>query len=199
MRILLAIVPKLSLSIENALRFQQAQSSASTDYMTGLPNARSLFLHLDSELARCRRLNSPLIVLVCDMNGFKLINDKYGHLEGNRILAAVSSKLKESCREYDYVARMGGDEFVLVLPGLRMEELPQKIQRLKTITADAGREIFANETIGLSIGHAMFPDDGTDADQLLSEADRRMYVVKQKEKLSVVEKRGFEFEPTGTW
>jgi GGDEF domain-containing protein len=80
-----------------------------------------------------------------------------------------------------------------------MEELPQKIQRLKTITADAGREIFANETIGLSIGHAMFPDDGTDADQLLSEADRRMYVVKQKEKLSVVEKRGFEFEPTGTW
>jgi len=199
LRILLAIVPKLSLSIENALRFQQAQSSASTDYMTGLPNARSLFLHLDSELARCRRLNSPLIVLVCDMNGFKLINDKYGHLEGNRILAAVSSKLKESCREYDYVARMGGDEFVLVLPGLRMEELPQKIQRLKTITADAGREIFANETIGLSIGHAMFPDDGTDADQLLSEADRRMYVVKQKEKLSVVEKRGFEFEPTGTW
>ncbi len=199
LRILLAIVPKLALSIENALRFQQAQSSASTDYMTGLPNARSLFLHLDSELARCRRLNSPLIVLVCDMNGFKLINDKYGHLEGNRILAAVSSKLKESCREYDYVARMGGDEFVLVLPGLRMEELPQKIQRLKTITADAGREIFANETIGLSIGHAMFPDDGTDADQLLSEADRRMYIVKQKEKLSVVEKRGFEFEPTGTW
>ena len=54
--------------------------------MTGLPNARSLFLHLDSELARCRRLNSPLVVLVCDMNGFKQINDKYGHLEGNRML-----------------------------------------------------------------------------------------------------------------
>jgi diguanylate cyclase (GGDEF)-like protein/putative nucleotidyltransferase with HDIG domain len=199
LRILLAIVPKLALSIENALRFQQAQSSASTDYMTGLPNARSLFLHLDSELARCRRLNSPLIVLVCDMNGFKQINDKYGHLEGNRILHSVASKLKESCREYDYVARMGGDEFVLVLPGLRQDELPQKVQRLKSITADAGREIFANETISLSIGHSAFPEDGTDADQLLSEADRRMYIVKQKEKMSVVGKRGFEFEPTGTW
>jgi len=154
---------------------------------------------LDSELARCRRLNSPLIVLVCDMNGFKQINDKYGHLEGNRVLHSVASKLKNSCREYDYVARMGGDEFVLVLPGLRQEELQQKIRLLKSITADAGREIFSNETISLSIGHSAFPEDGTDADQLLSEADRRMYIVKQKEKLSVVGKRGFEFEPTGTW
>jgi diguanylate cyclase (GGDEF)-like protein/putative nucleotidyltransferase with HDIG domain len=201
LRILLAIVPKLALSIENALRFQQAESSASTDYMTGLPNARSLFLHLDGELARCRRLNSPLVVLVCDMNGFKKVNDKYGHLEGNRLLHSVAKKLKESCREYDYVARMGGDEFVLVLPGLQPDQLEQKIQRLKAITADAGREIFENETISLSIGHSMFPEDGVDADRLLSEADRRMYIAKQKEKMSVVGSapRGFAFEPTGTW
>ena len=201
LRILLAIVPKLALSIENALRFQQAESSASTDYMTGLPNARSLFLHLDGELARCRRLNSPLVVLVCDMNGFKKVNDKYGHLEGNRLLHSVAKKLKESCREYDYVARMGGDEFVLVLPGLQPDQLEPKIQRLKAITADAGREIFENETISLSIGHSMFPEDGVDADRLLSEADRRMYIAKQKEKMSVVGSapRGFAFEPTGTW
>jgi diguanylate cyclase (GGDEF)-like protein len=201
LRILLSIVPKLALSIENALRFQQAQSSASTDYMTGLPNARSLFLHLDGELARCRRLNSPLVVLVCDMNGFKKVNDKYGHLEGNRLLHSVAKKLKESCREYDYVARMGGDEFVLVLPGLQPDQLAQKIDRLKAITEDAGREIFSQEKISLSIGHSMFPEDGADADRLLSEADRRMYVAKQKEKLTVVggAPRGFAFEPTGAW
>jgi diguanylate cyclase (GGDEF)-like protein/putative nucleotidyltransferase with HDIG domain len=201
LRILLAIVPKLALSIENALRFQQAESSASTDYMTGLPNARSLFLHLDGELARCRRLNSPLVVLVCDMNGFKKVNDKYGHLEGNRLLHSVAKKLKESCREYDYVARMGGDEFVLVLPGLQPDQLALKIERLKAITEDAGREIFAQEKISLSIGHSMFPEDGSDADRLLSEADRRMYIAKQKEKLSVVggAPRGFAFEPTGAW
>ena len=70
---------------------------------------------------------------------------------------------------------------------------------MKAITAEAGREIFAQETIALSIGHAMFPEDGVDADRLLSEADRRMYIAKQKEKLSVVGPRGFEFEPTGTW
>jgi diguanylate cyclase (GGDEF)-like protein/putative nucleotidyltransferase with HDIG domain len=199
LRILLAIVPKLALSIENALRFQQAESSASTDYMTGLPNARSLFLHLDGEVARCHRLNSPLVILVCDMNGFKQVNDKYGHLEGNRVLHSVAKKLKESCREYDYVARMGGDEFVLVLPGLQPDQLQPKIQRLKAITVEAGQDICAQETLSLSIGHAMFPEDGVDADRLLSEADRRMYIAKQKEKLSVISRRGYEFEPTGTW
>ena len=200
LRILLAIAPKVALSIENALKFQQAESSASTDYMTGLPNARSLFLHLDSELARCRRLNSPLVVLVCDMNGFKMINDKYGHLEGNKVLHTVAGKLKESCREYDYVARMGGDEFVLVLPGLRLDQVQQKIALLRSITTDAGHEVCGPEAkLGLSIGHAIYPEDGSDADQLLSEADRRMYIVKQREKLSVVGPRGFEFEPTGTW
>ncbi|MBV9768003.1 MAG: diguanylate cyclase [Bryobacterales bacterium] len=198
LRILLAIVPKLALSIENALRFQQAESSASTDYMTGLPNARSLFLHLDAELARCRRQDSPLAVLVCDMNGFKQVNDKYGHLEGNRVLHLVAKKLKECCREYDYVARMGGDEFVLVLPGLGADRMAGQIQRLKAITGEAGREIFAEHTLSLSIGHAMFPEDGSDADRLLSEADRRMYAAKQKEKLKVHATRGFALETTST-
>ncbi|MDP8980600.1 MAG: GGDEF domain-containing protein, partial [Acidobacteriota bacterium] len=106
---------------------------------------------------------------------------------------------KECCREYDYVARMGGDEFVLVLPGLRPDQLAAKIQRLKAITADAGHTIFTPDVPSLSIGHAMFPEDGVDADQLLSEADRRMYIAKQKDKLGLVGSRGLAFEPTGTW
>src|SRR5271166_3565386 len=193
LRILLAIGAKVALSIENALKYEQAESSAATDYLTGLPNARSLFLHLDSELARCRRLSSPVAVLVCDLNGFKQINDRFGHLEGNRLLHTVARKLKDSCREYDYVARMGGDEFVLILPGIGLDQVHTTSLRLRAITADAGQEINENATLGVSIGHAMYPEDGSDAEQLLSEADRRMYIAKHRDKQDV-SPRGFAFD-----
>src|SRR6266702_3678571 len=107
LRILLAVSGKMALSIENALKYQQAESSATTDYLTGLPNARSLFMQLDRDLARCKRDNSTLTVMVSDMDGFKQINDRFGHLEGNRVLRLFAQALKDSCREYDYVARMG--------------------------------------------------------------------------------------------
>ncbi len=90
---------------------------------------------------------------------------------------------------------MGGDEFVLVLPGLQVDQVPDTIHRLRAITAEAGREVCGTDSLSLSVGHALFPEDGTDADQLLSEADRRMYIAKQKEKLSVVSSRGLDFEP----
>ena len=127
LRILLAISSKVSLAIENALRFQLAEDSATTDYLTLLPNARSLFLRLDSELARCRRTLEPLTVLVCDVDGFKQVNDRFGHLEGNKVLRYVADVLRENCREYDYVARMGGDEFVILLPGSDREAVHRRI------------------------------------------------------------------------
>ena len=196
LRILMAIGPKVALSVENALKYQQAESSAATDYMTGLPNARSLFFHLDAEISRCRRQNTPVAVLVCDMNGFKQINDRFGHLTGNRLLRRVATSLKECCREYDYVARMGGDEFVLVIPGLARETLQHTIQRLGAATTEAGREITEQDIVSLSIGHAFYPEDGTDAEQLLSEADRRMYAAKMEQKAAAVDRRGYDFDMT---
>jgi diguanylate cyclase (GGDEF)-like protein len=195
LRILMAVASKVALSVENALKYQQAESSASTDYMTGLPNARSLFLHLDAEISRCRRQNAPVVVLVCDLNGFKQVNDRFGHLEGNRVLRAVAVKFKECCREYDYVARMGGDEFVLVMPGVKLDTLQPTIQRLRVVTAEAGQEVCREDVLSLSIGHAFFPEDGADAEQLLSEADRRMYSAKHQEKLRMQDRRGYDFDP----
>src|SRR5581483_7205210 len=141
LRILLAIRSRIALAIENALRFRQAESSATTDYLTGLPNARSLFLQLDHELARCKRNNASLTVMVCDMDGFKQINDRFGHLEGNRVLVRFAQMLKKSCREYDYVARMGGDEFVVIAPGLTAEAASQKAESLRELAQKAGREV----------------------------------------------------------
>ncbi len=179
LRILLAISSKVALSVENALKYRMAESSATTDYLTGLPNARSLFLHLDSELARCKRSKAPLAVVVCDLDGFKQLNDRFGHLEGNRVLRVFAAKLKEDCREYDYVARMGGDEFVLVLPGLTAEVIREKMQRLHRLATEAGCEVCGTDLLSVSVGHAFYLADGTDAEQLLAEADRRMFSEKR--------------------
>jgi diguanylate cyclase (GGDEF)-like protein/putative nucleotidyltransferase with HDIG domain len=181
LRILLAIAPKVALSIENAMKYQQAQDSAATDYLTGLPNARSLFIHLEREISRCQRTNTGLAVLVCDLNGFKGVNDRFGHLEGNRALRLFAQKVKEACREYDYVARMGGDEFVLVVPGLTREAALEKAVRLNECALEVGRQLCGlNEgpSLSLAVGAAFYGKDGTVAEQLLATADRRMYLGK---------------------
>jgi len=180
LRVLLAIRSKVALSIENAVKYQQAESSATVDYLTDLPNARSLFMHLDRELSRCKRTRSSVVVIVCDLDGFKQINDRFGHLEGNRVLRHFAKHLKEICREYDYVARMGGDEFVIVAPGLKPEGAAEKVQAAIEIAKRVGRDVCGEDIISLSAGVAVYPDDGEDAEELLAESDRRMYVMKQE-------------------
>jgi diguanylate cyclase (GGDEF)-like protein len=181
LRILLAVTSKMALAIENALKYQQAENSATTDYLTDLPNARSLFLELDRELARSKRRNSSLTVMVCDMDGFKQINDRFGHLEGNRVLRLFAQALKQSCREYDYVARMGGDEFVVVAPGLCAEDAVKKAEQIRELARQVGHEICQEDLLSMSVGRAEFPQDGSDAEALLAEADRRMYQEKQQQ------------------
>ncbi len=179
LRILLAVASKVALSVENALKYQQAESSATTDYLTGLPNARSLFVHLAQEVARCRRTKTPLAVMVCDIDGFKQINDSFGHLEGDKLLREFCSRLKEACRGYDYVARMGGDEFVITAPGLTPEAAKEKAERLNQAAVESGRHVCGRELITLSVGTVFCPEDGYDVERLLAEADRRMYSMKQ--------------------
>ena len=179
LRVLLAIASKVGICIENALKYQQAESSATTDYLTGLPNARSLFLHLDRELARCKRTNTPLAVMVCDLDGFKQVNDRFGHLEGNKVLRLFAESAKTVCREYDYIARMGGDEFVIVVPGLTAKAAEEKGAHLLSLAREAGRQVCGHDFLSLSLGCAFYPENGSDADQLLAEADRRMYIIKQ--------------------
>jgi diguanylate cyclase (GGDEF)-like protein/putative nucleotidyltransferase with HDIG domain len=179
LRILLAVASKVALSVENALKYQQAESSATTDYLTGLPNARSLFVHLAQEVARCRRMKTSLAVLVCDIDGFKAINDSFGHLEGDKLLREFTARLKDVCRGYDYVARMGGDEFVITAPGLTAEAAKEKAERLNQAAIESGRHVCGRDVITLSVGMATCPDDGFDVERLLSEADRRMYSMKQ--------------------
>lgn len=196
LRVLLTVTNKLGVVVENALKYEQATASASTDFLTALPNSRSLFLQLENEIARAKRVNGTLAVLVTDLDGFKLVNDRYGHLEGNSVLRAVAKALRMSVREYDYVARMGGDEFVILMPGMKPGDLQDKVAALDHAVSAAATSACPEAGIALSVGIAQFPHDGPSAEQLLAEADHRMYHSKQQRKR--MRRRaaavGFDFE-----
>jgi diguanylate cyclase (GGDEF)-like protein len=182
LRVLQIINAKVALAIENALKFEQVEASATIDYVTSLPNARSLFVHLDEELARCDRSDAKLAVVVCDVDDFKCVNDRFGHNTGNRLLGALAREFRSQCRSYDHVARMGGDEFVLVMPGATREAVALRMQGLEQVTRNAGLEVCGEEVINLSCGDAYFPEDGRTAEELMDLADRRMYRNKRTHK-----------------
>jgi diguanylate cyclase (GGDEF)-like protein len=180
-RILLAVAPKAGVAIANSLRFEGARSAADTDELTGLPNARSLFAHLKMKVAGHARDGGSFATIVIDLDGFKLANDLYGHMAGNRVLQAVADVLTKNCRTGDMVARLGGDEFVLILEKgpaetrevlSRIEALMERMPELSGCAAE----------ISCSAGVSRYPEDATDAEALLEKADERMYAVKGRKK-----------------
>ena len=179
LRMLMAASSKLGLSVENSLQFEKAQDSASTDFLTGLPNARSICAHLDSELARSERSGQPLAVLLCDLNGFKTVNDNFGHLVGNKLLEEIARNFRTVCREYDLVGRLGGDEFVLVLPEFTTTTVKELLPRIELAVVEAGRVVCGKKVVTVSVGAAFYPQNGVTAEELLSEADRAMYEAKE--------------------
>ena len=188
LRILESASLQIGPAIEAALRFQDARESAATDHLTGVPNARALALHLTQELQRASRDQSRVGVLVCDLDGFKQVNDRFGHLKGNEVLQCVAKGLRETCREYDYVARMGGDEFVIVVPDFPEDYAPQ-LERLRGAAVAAGEIVSDEPCLSMSVGVAIYPVDGHDVETLLAKADKRMYHLKRQSKSEARRKR----------
>jgi len=189
LRILQAISSKLGLTIENSLKYRRAEDSATLDFLTGLANARSLFVQLEQEVVRCLESGSPLAVLVGDLNGFKQVNDKLGHLEGNRLLKLVAAALRSECRPQDFVARMGGDEFVVILPDVEPGQVSVVARRFSRAAESSWDEFYVAtgglefETgLSLAIGVAHLGADGQSPEELLAVADRRMYAGKAEMK-----------------
>jgi diguanylate cyclase (GGDEF)-like protein/PAS domain S-box-containing protein len=158
------------------------------DLLTKLPN-RVLFKdRLDIALSHAKRGGSMLAVMYLDLDGFKIINDSLGHLAGDELLQAVAIRIHNCLRESDTLARVGGDEFNLLLPEIKRREDAAKIARkiIETLKAPfilEGQEIF----ISVSIGIALHPDDGQDMDALIRNSDIAMYHIKGRGK------NGFEF------
>ncbi len=179
LRVLQVITPKLAYFIENALKYREAESSATVDYLTGLANARALSMHLETELSRSPREASPIAIIVCDLDGFKQVNDTLGHLTGDRVLKLFANLMRGACREGDYLARMGGDEFVIVAPHMTPQSASQRALQLNALARQASREVCGEELLSLSVGTVFFPQDGTDAERLLAAADKKMYAAKR--------------------
>ena len=176
-RLLGRAVEQLSAVVANSLLFDQAQEASLTDVLTSLPNTRSLFLHLTRELARAKRLQAPMALILLDLDDFKQINDRYGHHVGDRTLCDVAGILRAAIRPYDICARYAGDEFILILSECSKEEAERKRDELEQTVLERGFEPNpgTRRPLSISAGVAMFPADGQSFESLLAVADRRMY------------------------
>jgi diguanylate cyclase (GGDEF)-like protein/putative nucleotidyltransferase with HDIG domain len=174
LRILKTVGIKAGSTINNALIHEAMGRSADTDGLTGLPNARALQSRLEEETARAARQQTTYTVFVLDLNGLKQINDRHGHLFGNKVLKALATELRACLREYDFLARMGGDEFVILLPGMHAEAAAEKRLELALAVASVSKTL-PEIDVSISMGAATYPVDGRNEEQILSLADRRMY------------------------
>jgi len=181
--------------------FEQTQEDSLTDPLTGLPNRRSMFVHLSRELARAERLKSQVALIVMDIDGFKTINDSYGHHIGDRALREVSLALQGALRHYDLCVRYAGDEFIIVLNDCPRETAEAKRLELQQRIGQIELEVRTGKRVRLaaSAGASVFPHDGANYETLLAEADHRMYRDKavRSGRLSVTHAPGPEFMTEG--
>lgn len=173
---------KIAAAIENAITFQAVIQNSNTDELTGLPNGRALFMQLDGEVARGRRTGAFLALLTCDIYGFRRINERYGKPKADLLLQQVARLLREHCREYDTIARTGGDEFALLLPEFPRDAFEAKRNSVSTVARDAGRQVLGEDFVEFAVGWASFPEDGMDADALLAKAEGRLFEAKRQQK-----------------
>jgi diguanylate cyclase (GGDEF)-like protein len=177
---LLLILPPL-LVLHRSLLMHQYETAARTDAKTGLANAAYWSQMARAELARAERYETAVGVLMLDLDHFKKINDTYGHLTGDEVLKAVADALKKETRDYDLVGRFGGEEFLVLLPGIKPHELRTVAERFRgcigAVVVNAP-ETYDRVPVTASAGAICFPDGGSDLDELLLAVDAALYEAK---------------------
>ena len=169
-----------AMALENARLYETARNLADRDPLTGFFNHRYLHERLSEEVVRAVRTRRPLSVVMLDLDDFKLVNDTFGHVYGDRVLVHVAELIRSSLRGSDVAARYGGDEFALILPETGHDEAAVVAERIleafqHSPFASAGRQPIP---IGASIGIASHPQDGRTATDLIAVADRGLYSAK---------------------
>jgi diguanylate cyclase (GGDEF)-like protein len=178
----LVLVLPAVLVLHRSLLLRQYEMAARTDSKTGLANAMHWSEMARAEIARAERDRAAIGILMVDLDHFKRINDDYGHATGDAVLKAVADVLRRESRDYDLVGRFGGEEFMILLPGLVTADLVATAERFRhaigsmiVISPDNHEPV----TVTASAGAVVFPDGGKDLDELLLQADAALYRAKE--------------------
>jgi diguanylate cyclase (GGDEF)-like protein len=190
--LLTILVVASSIAVLMAMRERQQRerdalrSVALTDPLTRIANRRLLSSRADYEIARHTRARQKFALVMLDLDGFKLLNDRFGHAAGDELLCDVASALTHAMRAQDTVARIGGDEFCVLAPETDQAHTVPLAKRIADTVAEATAGI---ETLRASVGIAVFPDDGLDASALLHAADERLLSAKRSRQRGQVRRR----------
>ena len=186
------VAPKAAIVVHDAQAFEKVRTESLTDPLTGLHNSRALLDHVEKEMSKADRYRTERALLVIDVDRFKLINDRFGHPAGDRALQFVARAIRGSVRVYDFCARQGGDEFIVVLQECDALQALERASELQEAVSGIPFEPAPGVavTMSISVGHAMYPSDGGSFEALIRRADERMYADKSARK-----RRGLEGLP----
>jgi len=182
----LALVAAASVCVLLAMRERLTRerdalrASALTDPLTGAANRRALLARIDYEIARHSRTRHRFALLTLDLDGFKALNDRFGHPAGDDLLREVAGALALVVRDQDTVARVGGDEFCVLAPETDEAGAERLIGRAETAVA---RVVAGADSLGASAGAAVFPPDGRSADEQFEAADQRLLAAKRERRV----------------
>jgi diguanylate cyclase (GGDEF)-like protein/putative nucleotidyltransferase with HDIG domain len=184
MRLLETVTRLASDALFNAMHHAEAESHAMTDPLTGLPNARSMYLRFEQESARARRTKRPFQVIMLDLDEFKQVNDTFGHRTGDKMLREIGRIIQGQLREYDFLSRYAGDEFVAIVQDLVGDQVEELCERIESAVSKFSLHVRADHDarVGISVGSATYGIDGETLDQLLITADQAMYASKSSHK-----------------
>jgi diguanylate cyclase (GGDEF)-like protein len=163
--------------------YNRAEASATHDYLTGLPNRVNLLNRIEAAMAESAESGLLAAVVSMDLDNFKIANDTYGHLFGDTILQLVAERMRSSLRGQERIKRLGGDEFILIVPNIGSQtDVAHMVRRLQQVVCQPCRVNGVSITLGMSCGVSLFPVNGSTAETLLSRSDEALYLAKRRGK-----------------